>query len=158
MDSVLARLGYRKRAPALFAMSAWSAAVGETVARHAMPERVEHDVLHVVVDGAPWANELRWMEGALVAQLNAACGRQAVARLRFRIGTLPAAPGEGPLPTRVRMVPSAAADEVAGHMAEAIRDPDLARAWRKLVARGLDRDVAVATSDEADGARKGDPA
>jgi hypothetical protein len=141
----MARLGYRKRSPALFAMAAWPAAVGPAVARHAAPERVEHDTLHVVVDGAPWANELRWMEGPLVARLNAACGRQVVSRLRFRIGTLPAVEVETLPATVPRPTPAAraAAESLSADLA-----PDLAQAWRRLVARGWMRSPGEATEED----------
>ncbi|MCL6594898.1 MAG: DUF721 domain-containing protein [Firmicutes bacterium] len=143
LHAVLSRLGYHKRASALFAMAVWDRALGEAVARHARPERVERDTLHVVVDGAPWANELRWMESALVAQLNAACGRTVVRRLRFRIGTLPAWGGEGG--TR-QQAPAPHADEVARaeRIARPVADPDLATAFGRLVARALARDAATA--------------
>ena len=147
---LMARLGYRKRAPALFAMAAWREAVGEAVARHATPERVERDTLHVVVDGAPWANELRWMEGSLVARLNAACGRQAVAHLRFRIGTLPPRPEEvsaWKAPPR----PDAAAHAAAARLSDGLA-PELATAWQRLVARGLMRSPSAATEMEEDDA------
>jgi hypothetical protein len=149
LGAVLSRLGYHKRASALFAMVAWDRAVGEAVARHARPERVERDTLHVVVDGAPWANELRWMESALVAQLNAACGRTVVRRLRFRIGTLPAWGDEG---ARRRRAPAPDADEVARaeRIARPVADPDLAAAFGRLVARALARDSATARK-EGDG-------
>jgi hypothetical protein len=147
LGTLMGRLGYRKRSPALFAMAAWERAVGEAIARHAVPERVEHDTLHVVVDGAPWANELRWMEGSLVAQLNAVCGRQVVSRLRFRIGTLPEAPVERntpPLPS-----PTPAARAAARLLAEEV-PADLRGAWQRLVARGLTRgSLATTKEDEA---------
>lgn len=142
MHSLLARLGYQKRSSALFAMTVWRHAVGEAVARHAVPERVERDVLHVVVDGAAWANELRWMEGTLVSQLNAACGRPVVSRLRFRIGTLPspldakaAERGVAPPPRPPTAEARLRADRLAGD----VSDPELAEAWRRLVRRGLMR-------------------
>lgn len=145
IDTLMGRLGYRKRAPALFAMAAWTQAVGEPVARHAVPERVEHDTLHVVVDGAPWANELRWMEGSLVARLNAACGRRVVSRLRFRIGTLPAsrdASRPAPVPAPTPAVRTAA-EQLGADLA-----PDLRTAWRRLVARGMMRASLHATEED----------
>ena len=145
IESLLGRLGYRKRAPALFAMAAWPGAVGDAVAQHAVPERVEHDTLHVVVDGAPWANELRWMEGSLVAQLNAACGRDVVARLRFRVGSLPTPPGV------VRRVGVSAPGSQARAAAAALSaglSPAMAAAWTRLVAKGLTRAPAQTTEED----------
>lgn len=145
IGTLMARLGYRKRSPALFAMAAWSEAVGPAVARHAAPERVDHDTLHVVVDGAPWANELRWMEGPLVARLNAACGRQVVSRLRFRIGTLPTV--EADLRPLAVPRPTAAAHAAAASLSAGL-EPDIGAAWRRLVARGLMRRPAPPTEED----------
>lgn len=142
MQTLLARLGYQKRASALFAMSAWADAVGTTVALHAVPDRVEQDVLHVVVDGAPWANELRWMESALVAQLNGACGRTVVSRLRFRIGTLPRQVGDlrdMQVGRTERAIPLPEMRERARSLASGVQDAALADAWQRLVAQGLMR-------------------
>lgn len=151
MQSLLSRLGYQKRAPALFAMSVWTDAVGTTVARHAVPDRVERDVLHVVVDGAPWANELRWMESALVAQLNGACGRAVVSRLRYRIGTLPvrfADDARGVQVTRTdRPVPLPEMREHARRLARDVHDADLADAWQRLVAQGLMRQRGISEGE-----------
>lgn len=86
---LLAHLGYQKRASALWGMMVWNEAVGEAVARHAKPERVDGSILWVVVDSAAWAEELRWMEETLLARIEAACGRKAVTGLRMRVGRLP---------------------------------------------------------------------
>ena len=152
MQTLMGRLGYQKRSPALFAMASWRQAVGEAVARHAAPERVERDVLHVVVDGASWANELRWMESALVSQLNAACGRQAVSRLRFRIGTLPTLEGVVETPHRdpkgVRAAPPPEIHAEAARLANAVGDAELAASWQRLVSRGLMRHIAGSAEEE----------
>jgi hypothetical protein len=151
MHTLMGRLGYQKRSPALFAMASWRQAVGDTVARHAVPERVERDVLHVVVDGASWANELRWMESALVSQLNAACGRQAVSRLRFRIGTLPKLEGEERTrrPSRtMRTAPPAEIHAEAARLANAVQDAELAASWQRLVTRGLMRHTAAFAKED----------
>jgi hypothetical protein len=153
IDSVMGRLGYRKRAPALFAMAVWDQAVGGTVARHAVPERVDRDVLHVVVDGAAWADELRWMESALVAQLNAACGRTAVSRLRFRIGTLPRRP---PAETERVQLPDAVGESAvtadlrrqAARIARHVTDRELQRTFARLVTQALRRTGNVAGQEE----------
>lgn len=146
VGSLMARLGYRKHAPALFAMTVWDDVVGDAVRRHALPERVERDTLHVVVDGAPWANELRWMEGSLVARLNAACGRQVVSRLRFRIGTLPGTFSDE-RPPRAVPRPDAGARAVAQGLGSDL-PPEMAAAWQRLVAKGLMRSQSVATEEE----------
>lgn len=151
MQTLMGRLGYQKRSPALFAMASWQQAVGDTVARHAVPERVERDVLHVVVDGASWANELRWMESALVAQLNAACGRQAVSRLRFRIGTLPRLEGMEGVHRAVqslRAAPSAEIHAEAARLANTVTDAELAASWQRLVTRGMMRHTVGSAKED----------
>jgi hypothetical protein len=139
LDQALRRMGYGRRASALWAMAKWDQAVGPAVARHARPERAEGDVLFVVVDSAAWAHELRWMQEGLLQRLCEACGRRAVSRLVLRVGTLPSLP---PAPTQ-KAPPLPPAPEAGKALVEAAArasgDPELWRAWQALVAQGLGR-------------------
>lgn len=147
---LLSHLGYQKRSSALWGMVVWNDAVGDAVARHAQPERVEGSVLWVVVDSAAWAEELRWMEASLVARINAASGRSAVAGLRMRVGRLAAvrrANTSASASQDLRPAETAASAKAvlepyrreAETMLPENLDPELAQAFAGFVTQGLAR-------------------
>jgi len=61
----------------------WAAIVGDTIARHARPQRLRGDVLVIVVDGADWIHELRFLAEELRGRMNARLGRAVVRDLYF---------------------------------------------------------------------------
>jgi predicted nucleic acid-binding Zn ribbon protein len=50
----------------------WQAVVGEAIAAHAKPVKIEHGRLLVHVDEPGWATQLRYLESDLVERLTAA--------------------------------------------------------------------------------------
>ena len=50
-------------------MAAWAGAVGETVAAHVHPRRLQDGVLLVEVDAPVWATQLRYLEGDVLRRL-----------------------------------------------------------------------------------------
>jgi predicted nucleic acid-binding Zn ribbon protein len=50
-------------------MAAWPAAVGEAVAAHVRPLRLQEGVLVVEVDGPVWATQLRYLEDDVILRL-----------------------------------------------------------------------------------------
>jgi predicted nucleic acid-binding Zn ribbon protein len=64
----------------------WERAVGHAVAVAAAPVAEREGVLTVSCASAAWAQELDMVAGELIARLNEALGRDAVQRLRCRVG------------------------------------------------------------------------
>ncbi len=62
----------------------WREAVGETVARHSRPRRLEGAVLVVACDAAPWREALQAQAPALLGRLQAVLGDSAVRSLLFQ--------------------------------------------------------------------------
>lgn len=50
-------------------MAAWAAAVGQAVAAHVRPRRLQDGVLLVEVDAPVWATQLRYLEGDVLRRL-----------------------------------------------------------------------------------------
>ncbi|WP_419842424.1 DUF721 domain-containing protein [Candidatus Poriferisodalis sp.] len=63
--------GFGSRGRALDLHRRWAAAVGETIAAHSRPERLESGRLTVVVDDPAWATELRYHSARILSALNA---------------------------------------------------------------------------------------
>ena len=72
-------------------VAAWTAAVGEEVARNAWPARVARDgTLHVNTSSSVWAFELGQLAPRILASLAQELGKYAPASLRFVPGHRPA--------------------------------------------------------------------
>ena len=114
------------------AVTAWPAAVGEEIARHAWPARTQPDgTLVVHVRDAIWGFELTQRAGEISARLP---GRP---RLRFTPGPLPDTTPEAssePLPEASPEQAREAADLTAG-----IIDPNLRESVAKVIKSALAR-------------------
>lgn len=62
----------------------WDEAVGEVIALHARPLRIDRGVLTVEVDEPGWATQLRFLEGEIRARLEAV-GGTVVDRIEVRV-------------------------------------------------------------------------
>jgi hypothetical protein len=142
----LSRSGSRDAVPLVAVTSAWPAAVGDAVARHAWPLRISRDgTLHVAVESATWAQELSLLEGNVLEALRGRLGETAPAKLRFAVGPIPEQSAAlEPVPT-VPAEPPEVPPEVeseATSAAAAIDDPEL----RELVARAARTSLLKARS------------
>src|SRR2546421_10374781 len=122
-------------------VAAWTAAVGEEVARNAWPARVARDgTLHVNTSSSVWAFELGQLAPRILASLAQELGKYAPASLRFVPGHLPEPPPEaaGEAPREVPAPPAEALVEAAS-LAAAIEDRELRERVARAVALGLSR-------------------
>jgi predicted nucleic acid-binding Zn ribbon protein len=72
--------------PLARAQSAWSDAVGDTIARSARPTAERDGVLTVTCASAVWSQELDLMAPQVIERLNQALGGAAIHSLRCRTG------------------------------------------------------------------------
>ena len=90
----LSRSGSRDAVPLAAVTSAWPAAVGDAVARHAWPLRISRDgTLHVAVESATWAQELSLLEGNVLEALRGQLGETAPGEAAVRGRSDPRATG-----------------------------------------------------------------
>jgi Dna[CI] antecedent, DciA len=114
------------------AVTAWPAAVGEEIARHAWPARTQPDgTLVVHVRDAIWGFELTQRAPEISERLP---GRP---RLRFTPGPLPDTAAEPSPPPRVEPSPGEARE--ATEIAAEIEDPDLRESVAKVIKVALAR-------------------
>jgi hypothetical protein len=126
-------------------VAAWPAAVGETVARNAWPQRVGRDgTLHVATTSATWAFELDRLGGEVLGRLRASLGAATPQALRFVPGPVPepSAPAAQAVSEPPR--PGPAERRAAAAAAAPIADPEL----RELVARAAAASLARAADDQ----------
>jgi hypothetical protein len=143
---VLAAAGAPHAGALVNIVAAWPAAVGETVARNAWPQRVGRDgTLHVSTTSATWAFELGRLAEDVLARLRPKLGADAPAGLRFAPGHVPepAAPTQE-APAQVPR-PGPSERRAAAAAAARIEDPEL----RELVARAAALSLARAADNQA---------
>ena len=126
----LQRLGGEGEGAAIAAV--WPRAVGEGIARHAWPSRVDRGgTLHVAVESATWAFELTHLAPELLERLRAQLPRGAPAALRFAVRPVPsAAVTDAPAAARPAVEPTPGEATEAGALFAGIADDEL----RELVA------------------------
>lgn len=121
-------------------VEAWSAVVGEAIARNAWPARLGRDgTLHVATGSAAWAFELAHLEGELLDRLRAAVGEAAPSRLRFALGRLPEASADAKPVDQSRVEPSANDLDAAARLASGIEDEELRATVARAAAQSLAR-------------------
>jgi predicted nucleic acid-binding Zn ribbon protein len=85
LADVLRVRGWAGRLAAARVVARWPEVVGDAVAAHCQPTRLEADgTLHVVADSAAWATQLSYLQGTLLDRLGAECGPGLVRRIKVR--------------------------------------------------------------------------
>jgi hypothetical protein len=103
-------------------MAMWPVVVGGKLAARAHPVRLFGATLIIETVSQDWRRQLAHMAGEIMARLNAACGRDLIRALEFRVAV-----SSTPLPPRRAASASGLEkDEAAG-----ISDPHLRRIYRQ---------------------------
>jgi len=66
----------------------WQTAVGPQIAARARPAAIRNGVLTVVVESAPWLQQLNFLKSEILSKLNAALGEQLVKDIFLKAGTI----------------------------------------------------------------------
>lgn len=118
----------------------WEEAVGERIACHAWPERVQgKGTLVVAVADSIWMQELSYLKTEILSRLNACATRPLISNLRFVLGDVDALRAGWKRKGRAGGGPSVADPAERGRIeaeAEArtacIRDPEIREAFRRF--------------------------
>ena len=85
LADVLRARGWDDRLAAARVVARWPQVVGDAVAAHCQPSRLEEDgTLQVVADSAAWATQLTYLQGKLLDRLGTECGPGLVRRIQVR--------------------------------------------------------------------------
>ncbi|HEX6674215.1 MAG TPA: DUF721 domain-containing protein [Actinomycetes bacterium] len=77
--------GWQQRLEASRVVARWPDVVGEAVAAHCRPLRLEDDgTLVVIADSAAWATQLAYLHGTLMDRIAGVCGPGMVSSVRVR--------------------------------------------------------------------------
>ena len=68
----------------------WAELVGDEMARHTSPLRLENGTLFVLADDAAWASEIRWSSQAILTEANDKLGTERVQKIKIRLGPVSA--------------------------------------------------------------------
>ena len=72
LDALLDRLGAESSTAITGVFGEWPKIVGEQVAQHVTPIKLERGLLIVEIDDPSWATQMRFLEPQLIEKLNAA--------------------------------------------------------------------------------------
>ena len=85
LADVLRARGWDGRLAAARVVARWPKVVGDAVAAHCQPSRLEEDgTLQVLADSAAWATQLTYLQGKLLDRLGTECGPGLVRRIQVR--------------------------------------------------------------------------
>ena len=65
------------------ALNVWNEIVGEKVANHTEPDRVEHGVIIVKVSSPTWRQELYFQKKEIIQKINNKIGKKVIRDIRF---------------------------------------------------------------------------
>lgn len=143
---LLAASGVPDPGPLSAVADAWTATVGEAIARVAWPQRFARDgTLHVATVSATWAFELTRLAPEIHDRLRAALGDIAPAALRFATGPVPEASSQADVDRPTPPTVSAADLGDANRLAAGVADPGL----RELIVRAASASLAAARADRS---------
>ena len=87
-ESLERLLGYNK-APSvdviLKIFGDWAAIVGNDIAQHTRPVKIDGDQLTVAASDPAWADEFRWLEAEVVKRLETVTGSGRIKRLKVQV-------------------------------------------------------------------------
>lgn len=84
LGKVLRRMRVSDETSAIGLFSGWRQIVGDAIADHAVPKRLEKRILVVEVDDPAWATQLKFLESQLIATLRDSVGDE-VESLEIRV-------------------------------------------------------------------------
>jgi predicted nucleic acid-binding Zn ribbon protein len=85
LADVLRARGWDDRLAAARVVARWPVVVGDAVAAHCQPSRLDEDgTLQVVADSAAWATQLTYLQGKLLDRLATECGPGLVRQIQVR--------------------------------------------------------------------------
>ena len=96
LDALMRSLSGGPRAAVAGVFNRWADAVGDAVAAHAQPVKIERGRLVVDVDEPGWATQLRYLEHDILERLRAV-GVDDVTNLDVRVRRSSKRPGDSPL-------------------------------------------------------------
>ena len=111
----------------------WGDLVGSRLAERTQPISLRGGLLTVVVASAAWLNELSFMRGEMVRQINQLIGHGTVKAVRLvagRVRPSPASPPIQELPGHVELPPDEV-ERIEREVKEQVSDPDLRDAIRQ---------------------------
>lgn len=115
----------------------WPQVVGEQVAAHTAPERIQHGRLTVLVDSSAWLMQLSFYKADIHRKVNAHLGSERVSEVFLKVGRTRV--GEGPARRAADPPPTPEALETVEGWVAGVPDEEVREALRRLLLRDLRR-------------------
>ncbi len=85
VDRVLKHLNAPKADVVESVFSDWERLVGEVIAEHTTPTKIERGVLYLEVDNPAWASEMEWMSEELLRRISAMANTVEITAIRVQV-------------------------------------------------------------------------
>jgi predicted nucleic acid-binding Zn ribbon protein len=130
LDQSLMRLDLVARLGEYAVWPIWNDVVGSTIARNAQPEKIRNGTLFIKVSSPVWMQQLQFMKDMIAGKLNHRLKGEVVKNIFFMVGRIEVQEST-PGPQTEKLETSEA--EINAEFLEAIGDPDLRAAFKKLM-------------------------
>jgi predicted nucleic acid-binding Zn ribbon protein len=140
LEKILPSYGLKTRLVEWSLMLKWRKVVGEQVAAHSQPTGLNFKCLMVMVDSPAWVQHLSFLKPELLDKIQRSLGKETVAEIHFKVGTLSESSPYPSLSPPARPLRTLLGEEEAALVEEYLRplqDPTLKERMRSLITRSF---------------------
>jgi hypothetical protein len=140
LEKVLPSYGLTARMAEWSLKLKWEGIVGKPVAAHTEPVQLTFRNLVVMVDSPAWLQHLTFLKAELTEKIQRACGRETVAEIRFRVGSLSRDSSSRVFTAPPHPLPTCLSEDEVILIEEYLRplqDPTLKEKLRSLITRSF---------------------
>ena len=89
LEKIFGKSGHTKKYKEAQLVHLWEKVVGEKLATHTYPQRVENECLICIVDNSAWLHEVQFMKQDIVKKINEVMKKRLVKNIFFKLGPIP---------------------------------------------------------------------
>ncbi len=140
LKNILPSYGLRTRLVEWSLRQQWRDLVGEQVAAHSEPIRLNFKRLLVMVDSPAWVQHLTFLKPELMEKIQRSLGKETITEIRFKVGSLSKSSPSPSLSPPARPLRILLDEEEAALVEEYLRplqDPTLKERMRSLITKSF---------------------
>lgn len=85
LEDYFKRKRWDKKIKGYHTINCWTDVVGEEIARHSQPIKIQDQTLFLKVKSSVWANELNLKKGELIQKFNLKAGEEIISNILFKV-------------------------------------------------------------------------
>jgi hypothetical protein len=119
--------------------AAWNKAVGDRIAAHTNPDKLQRGTLFVKVSDSVWMQQLHFLKQDILGKIKQQLDGTAVQNIHFSLGKIPLPPAGHELPPEASYSLKARDRKMIDENTASIADPELRDILKKVMTREISR-------------------